>query len=101
MQKTASVNTRVDPALKEQAEAVLNELGMSMATAMNLFLKQIVIHNGIPFELKVPKAKPVAYGTLTDDEFDRLMDNAAKSYADGKGVSLAAFEKKLSEELGL
>ena len=101
MQKTASVNTRVDPELKVQAESVLNELGMSMATAMTLFLKQIVIHNGIPFELCVPKAKPVAYGALADDQFNALMDGAAKSYFDGKGISLAAFEKQLGEEINL
>ena len=101
MPKTASVNTRVDPVLKEQAESVLDELGMSMATAMSLFLKQIVIHNGIPFDLRIPKAKPIAYGALTDDEFNSLMDNAAKSYADGKGISLANFEKQLSEDIGL
>ena len=101
MQKTASVNTRVDPVLKEQAESILDELGMSMATAMNLFLKQIVIHNGIPFDLRIPKAKPIAYEALTDDEFNNLMDNAAKSYADGKGISLTNFEKQLSEDIGL
>ena len=101
MQKTASVNTRVDPVLKEQAESILDELGMSMATAMSLFLKQIVIHNGIPFDLRIPKAKPIAYEALTDDEFNNLMDNAAKSYADGKGISLANFEKQLSEDIGL
>ena len=101
MQKTASVNTRVDPVLKEQAESILDELGMSMATAMSLFLKQIVIHNGIPFDLRIPKAKPISYGALTDDEFNKLMDNAAKSYADGKGISLANFEKQLSEDIGL
>ena len=101
MQKTASVNTRVDPVLKEQAESVLDELGLSMATAMNLFLKQIVIHNGIPFDLRLPKAKPIAYGELTDDEFNNLMENSAKSYSDGKGISLANFEKQLSEEVEL
>ena len=101
MQKSASVNTRVDPALKEQAEAVLDELGLSMATAMNLFLKQIVIHNGIPFELSIPKARPIAYGALSDDEFNLLMDRAAQSYAAGKGLSFAEFEDQLRKEISL
>ena len=42
MSKTASVFTRVDPVVKEQAEEILDELGISMSTAMGLFLKQIV-----------------------------------------------------------
>ena len=101
MPKTASINTRVEPAIKEQAESVLDNLGISMATAMNLFLKQIVIHNGIPFELRIPKSKPIAYEALTDDEFNTLMDSAAQSYADGKGVSFETFEKQLREDIGL
>ena len=98
MQKMASVNTRVDFALKQQAEAVLDELGMSMATAMKLFLKQIVIQNGIPFELKVPESKPVAYSSLTEDEFNSLMEKAFMSYSSGQGISLDAFENQLREE---
>ena len=72
-----------------------------MATAMNLFLKQIVIHNGIPFELRLPKAKPIACGSLSDDEFNNLMEHAANSYAEGRGIPPAAFEKQLSEDIGL
>ena len=98
MQKMASVNTRVDFALKQQAEAVLDELGMSMATAMKLFLKQIVIQNGIPFELKVPESKPVAYSSLTEDEFNSLMEKSFMSYSAGQGISLDAFENQLREE---
>jgi len=101
MQKSASINTRVDPALKAQAENVLNELGMSMATAMNLFLKQIVIHNGLPFDVRLPKNAPVACEDLSDEEFGRLMDEAAKSYAEGRYTTIEDFEKQLSRKIGL
>ena len=68
---------------------------MSVSTVMSLFLKQIVIHNGISFDLRITKSSnPIAYGALTDGEFNNLMANAAKSYADCKGISLANFEKR-------
>ena len=51
MSKTANVFTRVDPALKNQAEAVLDQLGISMSTAMGMFLQQVVLQRGIPFEV--------------------------------------------------
>ena len=101
MQKTASVMTRVEPYVKEQAELVLNELGISMATAMGLFLKQIVICNGIPFDLRIPSKKPIQYETLTDDEFNELMENAVKSYSFGKAISLDDFENQLKERIAL
>lgn len=101
MSKTASVYTRVDPEVKEQAEIILDELGISMSTAMGAFLKQIVLQKGLPFDVKLPKSQPIAYGALSDDEFNALMDSAAKSYASGKGISIEQFEKDFGREIGL
>ena len=70
MAKTANVFTRVDPELKEQAEAILNRLGISMSTAMGVFLQQIVLQKGLPFDVKLPQEKPIAYSSLSDEEFN-------------------------------
>lgn len=48
------VQARVDPRIKEQARNVLHELGMSMSEAIVVYLKQIILQRGIPFELKLP-----------------------------------------------
>lgn len=101
MQKSACINTRVEPFLKEQAENVLNQLGMSMATAMTLFLKQIVIRRGIPFDICLPEKKLLVYDALSEEAFNQLIDRAEKSYAAGKCVPFEEFEKQLSEEIGL
>ena len=101
MSKTANVFTRVDPELKEQAESILDDLGISMSTAMGVFLKQIVLQKGLPFDIKLPKQQPIAYGALSEDEFNALMDGAAKSYASGKGISVEQFEKDFGREIGL
>ena len=47
-----NLNIRVDDALKSQAEMVLADLGMNMSTAVNVFLRQVVRCNGIPFALQ-------------------------------------------------
>ena len=101
MTKTASLNTRVDPLLKEQAETILGELGISMSTAMSLFLKQLVIHNGLPFDVRLPKTAPTAYGALSENQFNGLMDNAEKSYSHGHCKSLSDFEEQLSKEIDI
>jgi len=50
--KTAEVKACVEPEIKRQAEAVLKELGIPMSHAINMYLRQIIFTNGIPFELK-------------------------------------------------
>lgn len=47
-----NINLRVDAILKQEAEALFNDLGLNMSSAMNLFLRSAMMHNGIPFEIK-------------------------------------------------
>ena len=49
---TTNINVRVDSALKQEAEALFNDLGLTMSSAINMFLRSAVIHDGIPFEVK-------------------------------------------------
>lgn len=49
----ANLNIRVDDVLKKQAEMIFSELGLSLSAATTIFLKQVVRHNGIPFELRI------------------------------------------------
>lgn len=52
MQKNAIINTRVNQELKEKSEIILNELGLNISQAIDLFLNQIIQHNGLPFEIR-------------------------------------------------
>lgn len=49
---TTNINIRVDYELKRQAESLFSDLGMNMSTAIIMFLKSAVSHDGIPFEVK-------------------------------------------------
>jgi DNA-damage-inducible protein J len=49
--KTTNINLRIDPVLKAQAERLFEELGLTTATACNIFLKQAVRQGKIPFEI--------------------------------------------------
>ncbi len=55
MAKTNTINIRIEPELKENAEKTLNELGMNVADAVTIFLKQVVLTESIPFEIKKPR----------------------------------------------
>lgn len=69
MRKTTTLNLRVNPDVKKRAEEVLLQLGIPMATAIDIYLKQIAITGGIPFAIKLPKA-PVSVNAdmMTMDE---------------------------------
>ena len=54
MSKTAMITTRVDPGLKTDAEKVLRKLGISTTEAINLFLSQVRLRKGLPFDVKIP-----------------------------------------------
>lgn len=54
--KTETVRARITPALKHDVEIVLDELGLSFSEAIELFLRQVKLHHGIPFEIKIPNA---------------------------------------------
>lgn len=70
MARTANVFARVEPEVKEQAELVLDQLGIPMSNAVSMFLRQVIIQRGIPFEMKLPVKKPVAIGKMTEEELN-------------------------------
>lgn len=56
MEKSTTLNLRVNPAIKQQAEDVLKQLGIPMATAIDMYLRQISLTGGIPFAVSLPRA---------------------------------------------
>ena len=54
MAKTANLYARIEPDVKEQAETILNALGIPASNAITMFYKQIILKNGLPFEVKLP-----------------------------------------------
>lgn len=56
MEKTATLNLRVNPTVKGRAEEVLAKLGIPMSTAIDMYLNQISLTGGIPFAVTLPKA---------------------------------------------
>jgi mRNA interferase YafQ len=55
--KTASARALLDPQINQQAEAIIKELGLSVSKAYELFYRQVIAQQGLPFELKIPNDK--------------------------------------------
>ena len=99
MARTANVFARVEPDLKEQAEQVLNQLGIPMSNAVGMFLKQIVLQRGIPFEMKLPSyEEPIAYQALTKEQFNAEIEKGMEDIKAGKVYSADEIEAEMKRE---
>ena len=75
--KTASVHIRIKEDTKKQAEAILEELGISRTVAIEMFYRQIILNKGIPFDVAIPNASRPRE-EFTPEEFDKMMKVAIK-----------------------
>lgn len=95
MEKTVTLNLRVNPSLKKDAESVLDRLGIPMATAVDMFLNQIVLVGGIPFALTLPGGpEGIDVTKMQEEQFHAKIQEGYESYKAGRTQSAAeAFSK--------
>ncbi|MCD7771655.1 MAG: type II toxin-antitoxin system RelB/DinJ family antitoxin [Oscillospiraceae bacterium] len=101
MSRTSTVYARVEPEVKEQAEEVLNELGIPMSNAVGMFLKQVVLHHGIPFEAKIPIEKPPSYGSMTKAEFNAHIEKGLDDIKNGRVYTADEVEAEMKRDFGI
>ena len=73
MAKTRSMHIRVEPKVKEEVEKILSNLGMTSTEAINIYLRQIILTSGIPFEIKTPQFSNEMLEAIK--EADEIMKN--------------------------
>ena len=71
--KTANVTARIQPDIKESAEAILDKLGIPVSVFIDMTYRQVIATNGVPFDLKAPKSID-ARDIMTDAQFDSMME---------------------------
>ena len=99
--RTANIFTRVDPETKEQAESILNQLGIPMSNAIGMFLKQVVLCRGIPFEMKLPASSPLSIGNLTKEQLNRELEKGMEDIQAGRVQSANAVEAEMRRLYGI
>lgn len=95
MEKSMTMNLRINPAVKQQAEEVLRQLGIPMATAVDMYLRQITLTGGIPFAVSLPKApETVNADSMTIEQLRaELMAGLEDMKADNVQDASAAFSE--------
>jgi len=88
--KTANVTARIQPDIKESAEAILEKLGIPVSVFIDMTYRQVIANNGIPFALNLSKTIETR-DELSDAQFNSMME---------KGLLQAkANESKLAKEV--
>ncbi|ETD06975.1 MAG: type II toxin-antitoxin system RelB/DinJ family antitoxin [Streptococcus sanguinis] len=80
MSKT-SMSIRLDSEVKEQAQQVFNSLGMDMTTAINIFLRQAIQYQGLPFDVRLDESRKLVE-VLADLDQNRNMSQSFVSVSD-------------------
>lgn len=84
MNKSATIQARIDPKVKSKAQKILNKLNISMSEAISIFLTQVSLNKGIPFEIKIP---------------NELTEETLRKSENGEELHEVSNTKQLFEEL--
>lgn len=98
MEESATLNLRVNPTLKQDAESVLGRLGIPMSTAVDMFLNQIVLVGGIPFSVTLPNApESIDMTKMSEDQIHAKIQRGYESYKAGRAQNAAEAFKRFRE----
>ena len=93
--KSANVTARVQPEIKRQAEAVLDKIGLPVSILIDTLYRQIIMTGGVPYSLTVPKLP--ARDSLTDEQFNAMMEKGYNQAKSGEGLSVDEAFAKIRE----
>ena len=96
--KTANILARVEPEVKEQAEAIMAQLGIPASVVINMLYKQIIMRKAIPFPLMVVEV-PKARDEMSDEKFAREINLSIWQAENGQGRPAKEVFEEIRREL--
>ena len=93
--KSANVTARVQPEIKQQAEAVLDRLGLPVSVLIDTLYRQIIMTGSVPFSLSIPKLPTKDY--LTDEQFHAMLEKGYQQAQSEDGLSVDEAFAKIRE----
>ena len=72
-----------------------------MSNAVSMFLRQVVLQRGIPFEVKLPQEAPLIYGSLTREQFDAEIEKGMADIREGRVYSADSVEAEMRRGYGV
>ena len=100
MADTTPVYARIDTNLKNQSEAILKRLGISLSSFISMMLSQVVLNDGLPFDIRIPE-KPIAAGALTKEELEEELEKGLDDIESGETYTSEESDALLKEKYNL
>ncbi len=94
--KTANVTARVSPEIKQQAEQVLEQLGIPVSVLIDSLYRQIIMTKSIPYSLSVPTLKTL--DSIPENELNEMLEKSIRQTENGQGYDARTAFKMISEE---
>lgn len=99
MAKSANLYARIEPEVKEQAEAILSALGIPASNAITMFYKQVILQRGLP-EVKLPE-HPLDVSRMTAEQLDTELEKGYAQMKAGQVIPAKQAFDELRGELGV
>lgn len=100
MAKSANLYARIEPEVKEKAEAILNALGIPASNAITMFYKQIILHKGLPFEVKLPD-HPLDVSRMTTEQLNAELEKGYAQMQNGQTIPAEQAFADIRKEYGV
>ncbi len=101
MANTTAVYARIDTGLKENAEEILSQLGITPSSAIQMLYSQIVLTRGLPLNLHLPSKKPTAIADMSKANLDAELKRGVESLKSGKTYTADEIDTELAKEFGI
>ena len=96
--KTANVTARIQPNIKEQAEAILERLGIPVSVFIDMTYRQVIMRDGVPFSLDIPD-KLATRDSITQAEFNTMMQTGLAQATRNDSLSVDEAFNQLKVEI--
>lgn len=100
MAKSANLYARIESEVKEQAEAILNALGIPASNAITMFYKQIILRKGLPFEVKLPD-HPLDVSRMTTEQLNAELEKGYAQMQNGQTIPSEQAFADIRKEYGV
>lgn len=99
MSKSANLNIRMKPEIKNGAELILKKLGITPSNAIDMFYRQIILNNGLPFDVRIPNSKLIDISEISSEELNGLLDEGFENIKKGEYQNVDDAFKSIYDEI--
>ena len=96
--KTANVTARIQPEIKQHAEAIVDRLGIPVSVFIDMAYRQVIMRDGVPFSLEIPNTLTTR-DTLSKAEFDTIMQTGIAQAKEDDSLTVEDAFNQLKAEI--